>query len=98
MTVISSKEKQNKILKEMHECPIGGHQGGQRTYERLKLYVTWPGMFQDVENYYKNCEICQNKNLLVLIPKHLFKKLIISTVGQNLLTYCRTVKYDRGWL
>jgi len=22
-------------------------------------YVTWPGMFQDVENYIKNCEICQ---------------------------------------
>jgi hypothetical protein len=39
MTVlISSKEKQQKILKEMHECPIGGHQGIQRTYDRLKLY------------------------------------------------------------
>ena len=38
MTVmIASKEKQQKILKEMHECPIGGHQGVQRTFERLKL-------------------------------------------------------------
>jgi hypothetical protein len=60
MTVmIASKEKQNKILKEMYECPIGGHQGVQRTYARLKLYVTWPGMFHDVENFIKNCEICQ---------------------------------------
>jgi hypothetical protein len=68
MTVmISSKEKQNKILKEMHECPIGGHQGVQCTYERLKLYVTWPGMFQDVENYIKKCEICQKKNLFVTL-------------------------------
>ena len=40
--LIASKEKQQKILKQMHECPIGGHQGVQRTYERLKLYVTWP--------------------------------------------------------
>jgi len=41
MTVmIASKEKQQKILKEMHECPIGGHQGVQRTFERLELYVT----------------------------------------------------------
>lgn len=32
MTVmVTSKEKQ-KILKEMHECPIGGHQGVQRKY------------------------------------------------------------------
>jgi hypothetical protein len=36
-TLIASKEKQQKILQEMHECPIGGHQGIQRTYDRLKL-------------------------------------------------------------
>jgi len=60
MTVmITSEEKQRKIIKEMHECPIGGHQGVQRTYDRLKLYVTWPGMFQDVEDYIRECEVCQ---------------------------------------
>ena len=38
MTVmITSKKKQRKVLKEMHECPIGGHPGVQRTYDRLKL-------------------------------------------------------------
>jgi hypothetical protein len=60
MTVlIASKEKQQKILNGMHECPIGGHQGVQRTYERLKLYVTWPGMFHDVGEYIRKCDICQ---------------------------------------
>ena len=60
MTVmITSNEKQQKILKEMHECPVGGHQGILRTYDRLKMYVTWPGMFQDVENYIHKCEVCQ---------------------------------------
>ena len=57
--MITSKEKQQKILQEMHECPIGGHQGVQRTYDRLKLYVTWPGMFHDVEEYVTSCKICQ---------------------------------------
>ena len=38
MTVmITSKKKQRKVLKEMHECPIGGHPGVQRTCDRLKL-------------------------------------------------------------
>ena len=37
IVMITSKEKQKKILKEMHEFPIGGHQGVQRTYERLEL-------------------------------------------------------------
>ena len=60
MTIlITSKGKQQKISKEMHECPIGGHQGIQRTYDRLKLHVTWPGMFHDVEDYITRCKICQ---------------------------------------
>ena len=57
--MITSREKQQKILKEMHECPIGGHQGVQHTYGRLKLYVTWPGMFRDVTDYIVKCKICQ---------------------------------------
>jgi hypothetical protein len=32
-TMIAYKEKQQKILQEMLECPIGGHQGVRRTYE-----------------------------------------------------------------
>jgi hypothetical protein len=44
----------------MHECPVGGHQGVQRTYERLQLYVTWSGMFHDVEEYIRKGEVCQN--------------------------------------
>jgi hypothetical protein len=60
MTVmIASKEKQQKILKDMRECPIGGHQGVQCTCDTLKLYVTWPGMFHDVEEYITNCKTCQ---------------------------------------
>jgi hypothetical protein len=38
-TMITSKEKQQKILQEIHEFPIDGHQDVQRTYDRLKLYV-----------------------------------------------------------
>ena len=61
--MITSREKQQKILKEMHECPIGGHQGVQHTYGRLKLYVTWPGMFRDVTDYIVKCKICQKKQV-----------------------------------
>ena len=54
-----SEERKLKLLKEMHECPIGGHQGIQRTYERLKLYVSWPHMYKDVEVYIRKCPVCQ---------------------------------------
>jgi hypothetical protein len=49
----------------MHECPIGGHQGIQRTYHSLKLYVTWPGMYHDVEDYITKCKICQKNKFTV---------------------------------
>ena len=39
-TIVASKEKQQRILQKMHECPTGEHQRVQRTYDRLKLYVT----------------------------------------------------------
>ena len=60
-----SEDRKRKLLREFHTCPIGGHQGIQRTYERLKLYISWPNMFKDVEEYIKSCETCQiNKQTL----------------------------------
>ena len=73
--IITSKEKQQKILKEMHECPVGGHQGVQRTYDRLKLYVTWPGMFQDVEDYIRGCEVYQRNKLTAPYIKAPFQEM-----------------------
>jgi len=41
--------------------PAGGHLGMNKTYERMKLFITWPGMKQEIEDYIKKCEICQKK-------------------------------------
>lgn len=53
------KDRKLKIINEMHNCPVGGHQGVQRTVERIKLYITWPGLEQDVTEYVRKCKICQ---------------------------------------
>jgi hypothetical protein len=54
-----TEERKRKIISELHNCPVGGHQGIQRTIERIKLYLTWPGLEQDVTQYIKQCKICQ---------------------------------------
>jgi transcription elongation factor Elf1 len=54
-----AEERKQKIIAEMHNCPIGGHQGIQRTIERIKLYLSWPGIDQDVTQYIKECKTCQ---------------------------------------
>jgi hypothetical protein len=53
------EEKQQKVIREMHDCPIGGHQGIIRTLERIQLYTTWPNIEQDVKDYIRNCKIFQ---------------------------------------
>jgi transposase InsO family protein len=52
-------ERKLKIISEMHNFPVGGHQGISRTIERVKLYVSWPGMEQEVSRFIKDCKTCQ---------------------------------------
>jgi hypothetical protein len=59
---LTEKEK-SEILKELHERPIGGHVGMNRTYKRLKQYVSWEGMKEDVETFIRKCEKCQKNKL-----------------------------------
>jgi hypothetical protein len=56
-------DKKLEILKELHETPVGGHIGMNRTYKRLKQYISWEGMKEDVETFIKKCEKCQKNKL-----------------------------------
>jgi hypothetical protein len=58
-----TKEEREKNLQEFHQLPTGGHLGTNRTFERIKLYTSWPGMKHEIENYVKHCEICQKNKL-----------------------------------
>ncbi|KAJ4430359.1 hypothetical protein ANN_22575 [Periplaneta americana] len=56
-------ERKNKIIKQIHVCPVGGHQGIHRTLDRLKLYVNWPNMKSEVEEYIRTCPTCQKNKM-----------------------------------
>ena len=48
------------ILKSYHDCLAGGgHQGFERTYAAIRNKYFWPRMYEDVRQYVKTCEICQ---------------------------------------
>ncbi|XP_037870373.1 uncharacterized protein LOC119629252 [Bombyx mori] len=53
-----------KILKENHDIPIAGHLGGNRMLSRIKEKYYWKGIKSDVENYIKNCTLCQENKAL----------------------------------
>jgi transposase InsO family protein len=87
---LTDKEKL-EILKELHETPIGGHIGMNRTYKRLKQYIRWEGMKEDVEAFIKKCEKCQKNKLtqchtrmpltITDTPSIVFEKCIVDVVG-----------------
>ncbi|PNF18074.1 hypothetical protein B7P43_G03322 [Cryptotermes secundus] len=93
---IVSQEDKARILREMHENPTGGHLGMNRTYERIKLFVTWPGMKQEIEDYVRCCEICQKNKItqnktkmplqITTTPDVVWEKCSLDIVGPLTLT------------
>ena len=50
---------QTKIIVVLHARTIGGHSGVQATYHRIKRLFHWKGLKQAVEDFDKQCQICQ---------------------------------------
>jgi hypothetical protein len=75
----------------MHESPIGGHIGMNRTYQRLKQYINWEGMKRDVEKFIRKCGNCQKNKLtqrhtrmplmLTDTPSVVFEKCSVDIIG-----------------
>lgn len=58
-----SKDDQLQIIREFHETPLGGHQGIQRTFQRISQHHHWKGMRQMIKTYILSCEICQRNKM-----------------------------------
>lgn len=50
---------QTKLIAACHSSALGGHSGIAASYSRLKKYFAWKGIKQDVENFVKQCAVCQ---------------------------------------
>ncbi|KAJ9582111.1 hypothetical protein L9F63_003567, partial [Diploptera punctata] len=48
-----TEDRKKEIIKEFHSCPIGGHLGINKTTDRIKLYITWPGVEKETEKKMK---------------------------------------------
>lgn len=64
LKIITDNDKINEILKHYHDSFIGGHQGVNRTYARLKLQYYWENMRKTIKSYIKKCESCQKNKAM----------------------------------
>jgi hypothetical protein len=53
-------EDVDKVLKELHDGPIGGHFTGNTTaHNILRVEYYWPTLLRDAHTYTRNCKTCQ---------------------------------------
>lgn len=55
----NNKIAQIHILVALHDSGLGGHSGVSATYTRVKQFFAWPGLKQTVQEFVKQCQICQ---------------------------------------
>ena len=78
------------VMRLSHDVPMAGHLGITKMKDRILQRYYWPGIFKDVANYCRGCEVCQRstprkpaKAGLVPIPivTHPFQCIGMDLVG-----------------
>lgn len=76
------------ILKTNHDHYLAGHQGIQKTYEKIKRQYYWSNMKETIERYIKKCQICQ-KSKTNFKPNR--SPMVITTTAR---TFCEQLAMD----
>lgn len=59
IVVSTTGNLRSQLIATIHASSVGGHSGIQATTQRAKLYFYWPGMAKEIENFIRECDICQ---------------------------------------
>jgi hypothetical protein len=49
-----------KLISALHNSAVGGHSGSTATYHRLKKLFSWRGLKSDVDDFVRQCQVCQH--------------------------------------
>jgi len=60
---IMDPAEMNKLIKEYHSTPLGGHIGIKRCINKLKQMFVWKNMSKMVKNFINNCENCAKNKI-----------------------------------
>ena len=47
-----------EILQQLHDGPLDGHMGAEKTHSRLKQRFYWPEYWNDIKIHCLNCQSC----------------------------------------
>ena len=64
------KKFREQIMKLCHDHPLDGHQGIERTVEKVKSRYYWRGISKDVSAYVKGCMECNQNKKAAVTARH----------------------------
>ena len=85
------------VLRLAHDVPMAGHLGVTKTKDRVLQWYYWPGVFKDIADYCRTCEVCQQSQLrwparAEMVPMPLinkpFQRIAMDLVGPLPWTQC----------
>ncbi|MCH79728.1 Ty3/gypsy retrotransposon protein, partial [Trifolium medium] len=65
------------LLDEFHATSQGGHSGFYKTYRRIAANIYWIGMKNAVQEYVRQCDVCQRQKYIATSPGGLLQPLPI---------------------
>ena len=66
---------QEQVMRDLHDSPLSGHFGRDKTLSLARRLVFWPGMTQAVADYVASCPVCQRVKADHTGPRGLFHAL-----------------------
>lgn len=76
-TVVPS-ELRKEVLADLHEGTLGGHLGMDKTLSRLKERFFWPGHYNDVREWCRNCSVCASRKSPTTRPRAPLEPIVTS--------------------
>ena len=79
------------VLKLAHDMPAASHLGINKTKDRVLQRYYWPGVFRDVANHCRTCEVCQRaqgkrygtqaETIPLSLIEKLFQRIAMDIIG-----------------
>ena len=82
VTVIPASLRK-KILYSMHDDPLSGHLGTQKTYEKMRSRFYFPQMRKYINYYVKSCAECQTRKRTYMTPAGLLQPMTCGGVAER---------------
>ena len=80
------KSLRDKVLVLSHDHVTTGHNGGQKTYMRVRSRFFWPGMREDIRRYVGSCTTCQMRKSPPAKGKAPMKSYLVGAPGERVAT------------